>query len=196
MQSDLADSAALPTTTGFHLALARYADEVVGTLARLFAYVGTLALLAILGLAALGQLPSLHDDDAPVRPGWSPATRSYPAFAVSRLDSSSKPISYTILRHPAGGRRDVLRWADNADRPIAELEIYRPGGERDPSRPAVTDMPTRMGLGEAASLEEAGLVLPGRFRTGAAGGDRLHAEPAGPADLWQRAQTGGIVRPC
>ena len=119
---------------------------------------GTLALLAILGLAALGQLPSLHDDEAALKPGWSLATRSYPAFAVSRLDSSSKPISYTILRHPAGGRRDVLRWADNADRPIAELEIYRPGGERDPSRPAVTDMPTRMGLGEAASLEEAGLV--------------------------------------
>ena len=78
MQSDLADSAAPPTTTGFHLALARYADEVVGTLARLFAYVGTLALLAILGLAALGQLPSPHDDEPTQKPGWREATRSHP----------------------------------------------------------------------------------------------------------------------
>ena len=168
MQSDLADSAAPPTTTGFHLALARYADEVVGTLARLFAYVGTLALLAILGLAALGQLPSLQlpglqlpslgNDEAPLRPGWSLATRAAPAFAVSRLDSSNKPTSYAILRHPGRGRKDVLRWVDNANQPIAELEIYRPNGERDPSRRAVADVAARLGLGEATPPEEAGLI--------------------------------------
>jgi hypothetical protein len=145
--------------TGFHLTLARCADEVVGTLARLFAYVGTLALLAILGLAALGQLPDLRGDDQPQpRPGWSPATRSHPAFAVSRLDSADRPVSYTILRHPAGGRRDVLRWSDGAGRPMAELDIYRPGGELDPSRPPGTDMVDRIGLGGAAPLEPAGLI--------------------------------------
>ncbi|MEY9543401.1 hypothetical protein ABIE85_006461 [Bradyrhizobium diazoefficiens] len=55
MQSPEASTAATPTQ--IHLALANFADEVVGTLARLFAYVGTLVLFAILGLAALGQPP-------------------------------------------------------------------------------------------------------------------------------------------
>ena len=70
MQSPEASTAANPTQ--IHLALAAFADEVVGTLARLFAYVGALVLFAILGLAALGQLPTLRDDDEPaLKPGWS-----------------------------------------------------------------------------------------------------------------------------
>jgi hypothetical protein len=158
-----ADPAALPSTTRFHLALANLADEAVGTLARLFAYVGTLALLAILALAALGQLPSLRDpslrdDDVPLKPGWSLASRSHPAFAVSQKDSPDKPATYIIFRHPEGGRRDVLRWTTGEDKATAELEIYRPGGEFDPALPATSGLAARMGLDEAASLERAGLI--------------------------------------
>ena len=126
MQSPEASTAANPTQ--IHLALAAFADEVVGTLARLFAYVGALVLFAILGLAALGQLPTLRDDDEPVlKPGWAVADRSPPAFALSRLDSAEKTASYAIFRHPEGGRRDVMRWASEADKAVAELEIYRRG---------------------------------------------------------------------
>ena len=101
-----------------HLTLANFADEVVGTLARLFAYVGALALFAILALAGLGQLPDLRDDEPADKPGWSVADRSHPAFALSRLDSSEKTASYTILRHPEGGRSDVMRWTgDGATSP-------------------------------------------------------------------------------
>ncbi len=157
MQPYQADSAALPTTAGFLLALASFADETIGLLARLFAYVGALALLGILALAALDQLPSLRDD-APAKPGWSLATRSYPAFALSRQNSTDKPISYTIFRHPEGGRKDVLRWAGEADMSAAELEIYRPGGEFDPSQLPAAEIATRMGLGGASPLEEAGLI--------------------------------------
>jgi hypothetical protein len=153
-----ADSAALPTTTRFHLALANLADETVGTLARLFAYVGALALLAILALAALGQLPSLRDDDAPLKPGWSLATRSHPAFAARRNDSTDKSATYNIFRHPEGGRRDVLRWGAGDDRVTAELEIYRSGGEFDPAQPAVLNLAGRMGLDDTAALEQAGLI--------------------------------------
>jgi hypothetical protein len=78
MQSYPASPAALPHRTSLLLALANFGDEVVGTLARLFAYVGALALLAILGLAALGQLPSPHDDEPTQKPGWREATRSHP----------------------------------------------------------------------------------------------------------------------
>jgi hypothetical protein len=157
MQSPEASTAATPTQ--IQLALAAFADEIVGTLARLFVYVGALVLFAILGLAALGQLPTLRDDDEPaLKPGWAVADRSPPAFALSRLDSSEKTASYTILRHPEGGRRDVMRWAGEADKAMAELEIYREGGEFDVTRPAAADLAVRMGLGTASPLEQAGLI--------------------------------------
>jgi len=156
MQSPEASTAATPTQ--IHLALANFADEVVGTLARLFAYVGVLALFAILGLAALGQLPDLRDDEPAERPGWSMADRSHPAFAISRNDSSDKTVAYTVLRHPQGGRKDVMRWIGEADKPMAALEIYREGDEFDVARPATADLAIQMGLDAAAPLEQAGLI--------------------------------------
>lgn len=158
MQSPEASTAAISTRTHLYLTLAAFADEVVGTLARLIAYVGALALFAILALAALGQLPELRGDDPADKPGWSTADRSHPAFALSRIDSSEKTASYTILRHPEGGRKDVMRWASAADQPLAELEIYREGGEFDVARPVATDLAVQMGLGAATPLEQAGLI--------------------------------------
>jgi hypothetical protein len=155
MQSPEASTAATPTQ--IHLALAALADEIVGTLARLFAYVGALVLFAILALAALDQLPSLRDDEPAEKLGWSVADRSQPAFALSRLDSSEKTASYVILRHPEGGRRDVMRWTGEADKPVAALEIYREGNEFDVTQPATAGLAVQMGLG-AAALEQAGLI--------------------------------------
>ena len=156
MQSPEASTAVSPTQ--IHLALAAFADEVVGTLARLIAYVGALALLCIFFLAALDQIPDLRDDAPADKPGWSLADRSHPAFALSKPDSSEKTNSYTILRHPEGGRRDVLSWASEAGQPVAELEVYREGGEFDVARPATADLAVQMGLGAATSLEQAGLI--------------------------------------
>lgn len=156
MQSPEAGTAASPTQ--IHLALANFADEVVGTLARLFAYVGALALFAILALAGLGQLPDLRVGEPAEKPTWSEASRSHPAFALSKLDSSEKPASYTIFRHPEGGRRDVMRWTADADKPVAELEIYREGSEFDVTRPATAGLAVQMGLVAASTLEQAGLI--------------------------------------
>ncbi|MDF0497362.1 hypothetical protein [Bradyrhizobium yuanmingense] len=156
MQSPEASTAVSPTQ--IQLTLLALADEVVGTLAHLVAYVGALALFAILALAALGQLPDLRGDGPADRPGWSIADRSHPAFAVSRIDSSEKTASYIIFRHPEGGRRDVLRWTDMADKPVAELEIYRQGAEFDVTRPAAAGLAARMGLSADAPLEQAGLI--------------------------------------
>ena len=156
MQSPEASTAVSPTR--IHLALLAFADEVIGTLARLIAYVGALALFAILALAALERLPDWRDDAPADKPGWGVAGRSHPAFALSRLDSSEKTASYTILRHPEGGRRDVLRWAGEAGRPVAALEIYRQGAEFDVTRPAAAHLAAQMGLDAAAPLEQAGLV--------------------------------------
>jgi hypothetical protein len=106
-------------------------DEVCGTLARLIAYLCTLALMFIVGVHLWDQLPEMHP--APAPPDWAVATRSIPAFASNQFDLVYKSKSYQIFRHPEGGRRDVLRWNAADGRPVAELEIYRPGGEFGPS---------------------------------------------------------------
>jgi hypothetical protein len=111
-------------------------DEICGTLARLIAYCCTLALLFIVGIYLWDQLPDMHAN-ASARPEWTVATRSSPAFASNQYDLSYKTRSYDVLRHPEGGRKDVLRWNAENGRTIAELEIYRPGGEFEPS--AVSD---------------------------------------------------------
>lgn len=124
---------AVPHLAGqIHPALNAMADELCGTLARLIAYVCTLALLFIVGVYLWDQLPDVHAEMS-ARPEWAVATRSTPAFASSQYDLTYKTRSYQILRHPEGGRKDVLRWNAENGRPIAELEIYRPGDELKPS---------------------------------------------------------------
>jgi hypothetical protein len=115
------------TSTQIHPALSSFADECCATLARLLAYVGTLALLAIVSIHLWDQLPADERPEASAKPGWSVASRSHPAFAVSQFDLPEKTEAYEILRHPQGGRKDVFRWAVRGEKPVAELEIYRPG---------------------------------------------------------------------
>jgi len=114
--------------TDIHPALNNFAEECCAVLARLLAYLGTLALVILVGIHLWGQLPTGGAGEA-AKPGWSQALRSHPAFAVSQSDFPEKTEAYEIFRHPLGGRRDVMRWAGQGERPIAELEIYRPGGE-------------------------------------------------------------------
>jgi hypothetical protein len=157
MSSFWADPANLPHATKIHPALTSFADEVCATVARLFAYVGTLALLAILGIHGWDQLAV--ETDAPAdKAGWSVADRSYPAFALSQLDPAEKSVTYIILRHPEGGRRDIFHWTDGNEKPTAELEIYRLGGENDPSQAPGADIAARLGLPSALALEAAGVI--------------------------------------
>jgi hypothetical protein len=141
-----------------HPALSGFADEACATFARLFAYMGTLALLGILTIHGWDQLRAMLADAPAPKAGWTIADRSYPAFAVSQQDSHEKSAAYTILRHPEGGRKDILRWSGAADKPGAELEIYRPGAEFDSA--AGAGLAARMG--GASELETAG-VLDSKF---------------------------------
>ena len=123
---------AAPHHTGGILPVLKSAvDEVCGTLARLIAYLGTLALLFIVGIYLWDQLPDVHEPSA--APDWTVATRSIPAFASNQFDLVYKSKSYQIVRHPQGGRKDVLRWNAENGHPVVELEIYRPGGEFETS---------------------------------------------------------------
>jgi hypothetical protein len=157
MQSFWANSANLYPAQ-IHPALTSFADECCGTLARLLVYVGTLALLAIVGLHLWDQLPPDDVSEPAARPGWSAASRAHPAFAVSQFDLPGKTETYDILRHPEGGRKDVLHWAAQDEKPVAELEIYRPGGEMSPSGPMTAEMADRMDRRGGRELESAGVI--------------------------------------
>ncbi len=109
--------------TRIHPALTSFADDCCGTLARLLAYVGTLALVAILGVHLWDQLPADETSGSAAKASWSVVHRSRPAFAVSQFDFPEKTETYEIFRHPLGGRRDVIRWSASdaapGDRPVA-----------------------------------------------------------------------------
>ncbi len=152
---------ALAGPTKIHPALRSFADECRGTLLRLLAYLGA---LAILGLGVYGAAIPIAEtmlavDLAPApAPGFVPAPRSYPAFAVSQFDLPGKTEAYEILRHPDGGRKDVLRWAAPGEMPIAELEIYRSGAESSQKVPPAAEIAARIDPDGLREIETAGLI--------------------------------------
>lgn len=142
MLSVLARRVSRPLT--IHPALRSFADECRGVTIRLFGYVGALALIAIVASQLWAELPSGSIEPAD-KAGWSVAGRSYPAFAVSRDDSSVNIETYEIFRHPDGGRKDILHWVDSpGEKPVAELELYRSGAEVSEGRPPADEIAARM----------------------------------------------------
>jgi hypothetical protein len=179
MQSFWATRASPYYPTHIHPALNNFAEECSAVLARLLAYVSTLALLAVAGIHLWGQLPPGEGNEHPAKSGWSLALRSHPAFAVGHLDITEKSNTYEIFRHPAGGRKDVIRWAardgKQGEKPVAELEIYRLGAEFNPLEPAVPQIATRIEPEGGRELEAAG-VIDSKF------GTVMLRRPAGNAD--------------
>jgi hypothetical protein len=146
-------------TAGFLLALESVADEVCGTLARLVAYVGALALIGILALALWEQIGGPAPTEPAARPGWSVADDAVPAYALRLSDQPDKSATYTVLRHLQGGRKDVIRWGESAEqRPLAELEIYRFGREPDATADPLPDLVRRMATGDPSAFEAAGVI--------------------------------------
>ena len=145
-------------SAGIHPALRRFGRDAAGTALRLAAYIGALALIGVIGAAFIDGLPVDAASEPAARPGFSVAARSIPAFAVSGVDMAGKPEIYEVLRHPLGGRKDVLRWAAPGETPLAELELYRPGGELHDSGPALDLVAARMDPDGSREIEPAGLV--------------------------------------
>jgi hypothetical protein len=144
-------------TTRIHPALASFVDEVCGTLARLCAYLMALALIAICGIALWNHLPDVTAMEASPKT-WSQTGRTAPAFAVSQFIFPGKTETYEIFRHPEGGRKDVFHWSGIGDTPVAELEIYRPGGEIDQAGSAAGYLAARMDPAGMRELEAAGII--------------------------------------
>jgi hypothetical protein len=158
MRSFRTDPADYTNTGRIHPALTSFADEIVGMMARLIAYVVALALLAIGGVYLWQQLPDATAIEPSAGPSWREVTRSAPAFAVSQFDSHDKTEVYQTLRHSGGGRKDVFHWTDATKGPIARLEILRPAGESDGAGPAIAEIVARMDSSGTRELELAGII--------------------------------------
>ncbi|MBB5045578.1 hypothetical protein HNR60_000307 [Rhodopseudomonas rhenobacensis] len=144
-----------------HPALRSFADDCRATLLHGLAYLAALALVTVIVFHAAQPFAAtlLGEESAPAaKPGFVAATRSHPAFAVSQFDSSGKTETYEVLRHPDGGRKDVLRWAAPGEAPIAELEIYRPGTEASQGLPPAAELAARIDPNGLRPLEAAGLI--------------------------------------
>ena len=145
--------------SGFHPALRSFADECNAVFVRILAYVCGLAVLATIVVDLVASVPVGAAIQPPPAPGWTPASRPHPAFAISQLDLANRTDAYEILRHPEGGRKDILRWAATASEPVtAEIEIYRPGTELSAFAAADADLALRMGIRGAGEAEAAGVI--------------------------------------
>jgi hypothetical protein len=153
----------LRIASGIHPALRDFAGECRAVAVRIMAYVAGLAVLAMIAADLFAAAPVTRRAEAPgtavAAPGWIQASRPHPAFAVSKLDLTDKTETYTILRHPEGGRRDVLSWSAASDeRPVAGLEIYRPGGEIDAFADPAAELAARMAGAQGGEVEPAGVI--------------------------------------
>src|SRR4051794_2783265 len=142
-----------------HPALRSMAGELSSVAVRLTAYVGALALIAIAANLLWAELPLATALEPAAKADWVVADRSHPAFAVSQVDSVAKTEAYEIRRHPEGGRKDVLGWAVSAaERPIAELELYRPGAELGQAGPPAHAIAARMDPNALREIGGEGIV--------------------------------------
>jgi hypothetical protein len=151
---------ARPSVARIHPALRSFADECGDALVRMLAYVGGLVMIGFIAFATANVVADVSDDAAEpmVKPSWSQAPRSRPAFAVSQINFPGKTEAYEILRHPDGGRKDVLRWAAAGEAPVAELEIYRAGAERFSQAGPADDIAARMDPEGTRETETAGVI--------------------------------------
>jgi hypothetical protein len=108
--------------------------DISATVVRLFAYMGGLAILAILAASLFRTPEGVAAVQAAPQPEWVNVERPHPAFELIMPELAAQSPGYAILRRTAdGARKDVLSWGDAAGNgPYVMVEIYRPGlaGER------------------------------------------------------------------
>jgi hypothetical protein len=101
-----------------HPAATSFADALCATVARLFAYVGTLALVGILAVRGCDQLLIMLADAS--NPGWTIADRPGPASPVNQADLTDKTEPYSTPKYPTVGTGSVMGGAGGASTPSAD----------------------------------------------------------------------------
>ncbi len=113
----------------------------------------------------------------------SPGRRNRPGSARAAGDLAAR-------MDPAGPRE--LEAAGIIDSKFGTVTLFRRAGGTEAARV----LPRLYQACRRAEVADLRLVVPGRRLAGPPRRDRLHAQPADPADGRKRSKTGGIVRPC
>jgi hypothetical protein len=105
--------------------------ELAATVIRVFAYIGVVAVLAVAVIRFFDVAEVRAAIDPAPRVDWTTIERPYRAFALNTPQFPD--TDYTIRRHSAGGRKDILTIPaeDGAGPPRMVVEIYRAGREID-----------------------------------------------------------------
>ena len=148
-----------------HPALTSFADECCGMLARLIAYVGALALLAIVGIHLWDQLPDSARRGPAGESGLEPGRPLAPG--LRRQPDRFVTVKQRLMKFsgiPRAAARTCCAGAAPGEKPVAELEIYRPGTNLSQSGPPSPKSPRRMDPDGRRELEAAG-VIDSKFGT-------------------------------
>lgn len=152
----------IPLLFRVHPAFINFAEECRAVSVRLMAYacgIGALALIAADLFS--GATIDMVEASVPLRSrdAWTAAVRPQPAFAAPVADFSGQSESYEILRHPEGGRKDLLRWsAALAEAPLSQIELYRPGAELTAFGPVASEIAARAAQGRVEEVQAAGVI--------------------------------------
>jgi hypothetical protein len=141
-------------------------EDIHGTIVRIFAYVGGLAILAVVAASIFRTPAVVAAFDPSPRPKWVQIERPHPAFELLLPDLSAAP-SYTIWRRDSdGARKDVLKWGEAAGSgPFAMVEIYRPGSTGERFIDALSEVAARIvSFPVTDDVKPAG-VIDGKFGT-------------------------------
>lgn len=151
----------MPVLFRLHPAFMSLAVEFRAVSVRLLAYVCGIGLLALIAADVFAKV-ALEPADTAISPrdhAWAAVPRPQPAFAAPVADFSAYSESYEILRHPQGGRRDIIRWSASApERPLAQIELYRPGTELTAFKPPIDAVAAHVAQGRPDGVQTAGVI--------------------------------------
>jgi hypothetical protein len=152
----------MPLHFRLHPALINFAEEFRALTVRLLAYVCGVGALALIAADLFAGAATDAVDVSPLlrnREAWTQAVRPQAAFAAPLPDFPSQSASYEILRHPEGGRKDILRWsAALGDAALSQIELYRPGHELIAFGPVAAEIAMRTTQGRTESIQAAGVI--------------------------------------
>jgi hypothetical protein len=120
-------------------------QDICATIGRVAAYMGGLAILAILAVGFLQRAAGVVAV-VPPAPAWIRVERPRPAFALAMPEPPSSASDYAILRRTTDrARKDVLTWgAASASGPYVMIEIYRPSDSNERFMDAPSEIASRI----------------------------------------------------
>src|SRR6202042_208877 len=91
-------------------------NDIRATFARILAYMGGFAILAVVAASFFREPGGVAAVDPVPPPAWTAVERPYPAFELVMPELNGSAFNYAILRRRGdGARKDVLTWGDAAD---------------------------------------------------------------------------------